>query len=108
MINFMIFGDVAINMAFVNLMRQDGHDVVLWMTGQEGEDGVRVTGVTIDDILTAQAAGQARVTAPNAHIVENAKIVLSQPKSSFSQRRSSRFREPEHNDPQAMKSIGRR
>lgn len=105
MTNFMIFGDTAINMALVEAIKQETGRVKLFLTGSQMP--VMVYDVTIDDILTAQAAGQARVTAPSAQI-ENAKITLAQPQSSFSQRRSNRFREPECNDPQAMKSIGRR
>lgn len=103
---FMIFGDIAVNLALVQTMREDFNCVTLTM-----HDGSHVIAdaTTIADILTAQAAGQSRVASllpsPSPGKPDHSPSARLQP--SISERRSKRFREPERNDPQAMRSIGR-
>lgn len=110
MTQFMIFGNKAINMALVTVMMDQGdHCVCLSI---QGGNNVLVSGVTIDDILTAQAAGQARINACVKNYDEPSYNEMTErilaPAKTFSQQRSSRFKEPQQNDPQAMKLIGRR
>lgn len=119
MIQFMIFDNTAVNMGFVQFMKQEPDCTKLMV---QGGGLVTAHGVTIDDILTALAAGQSRVTTSDVTLPPSfAQTRVAQPMESFNEppppgvhlrpsiaeRRSRRFREPECNDPTAMRSIGR-
>lgn len=107
--HWMIFGNRAINMALIEQMTHGGDSVIL--TTREGVH-ITVGGVTIDDILTAIAAGQSRINATSVHASNGTEKINTvegepmQPLGHFDD--GSRKGRTRGNDPQAMRAIGRR
>lgn len=110
MTHFMIFGPVAVNMDDVRLMTEE-HDGVTMH--QANHPLIYVRDITIDAILTAMAAGQSRVLHGDEHATVQSVQLQGEPMAKITNaqvqgRRSARYREPDGNDAQAMRSIGRR
>lgn len=104
----MIFDQAAVNMEHVHRMTQMPDRVMVYFNEGSVTNHVTAYGTTIDDILTAMAAGQSRVaTSPVSTPAQLQPLGEPMRPIHYDDGRQKRPRLP-GNDPQAMKSIGRR
>lgn len=107
---FMIFGNHAINLDLVTCMSEDASGVIFHFGSNVP---AIVAGVTIDQILTAQAAGQSRVQLSAVAAVETA-VAAHTLTAQYDRAARAAFDDGSKrgqstgNDKQAMNSIGRK